>query len=196
MSTKRVDAVGQEIKIGDIVMPFMKSSHNLEISIVTRFNPKMVQLNGGELNIESERMVVVTDNLIALGKQSTVDKFRQQYASKMDHSEKEHKLPVRYVILGSPRSQTPSAWVARFDYEVIDSAREMKRQLQTIHPEITHALRKGYGGKLYWTRDWHLTSDHVFAWRSLPDSVAAIANGPDAVNEIPHDDKVNDLDIK
>lgn len=196
MTAARKDAIGQEIKIGDIVMPFMKSSHNLEVSIVTKFNPKMIQLNGGDINIESERMVVVTDNMIALGKQSVVDNFRQQYASKMDYTEKEVKLPVRYLILGSPRAQTPRAWVARFDYKVIDTAREVKRTLQGIHPEITHALRKGYNGKLYWSRDWYITNDNVFAWRSLPDSLAALANGPDDVNEVLQNDNVLELDIK
>lgn len=196
MSTARLDAIGQEIKIGDIVMPFTKSSHNLEVSIVTKFNPKMIQLNGGENNVENERMVVVTNNLIALGKQSLVDSLNQQYESKMDRTEREHKFPVRYIILGNPRSQVPRAWVARFDYEVIESAREMKRTVQMNHPEITHALRKGWGGKLVWVRDWHLTNDSVFAWRSLPDSVAALANGPDAVNELSATDAVMDLDIR
>lgn len=196
MSTVRLDAIGQEIKIGDVVMPFAKSSHNLEVSIVTKFNPKMIQLNGGENNVESERMVVVTNNLIALGKQSLVDNLTQQYESKMDRSEKEHKTPVRYIVLGNPRSQSPRAWVARFDYEVIDSAREMKRTVQSNHPEITHALCRGWGGKLIWVRDWSITNGNVFAWRSLPDSVAALANGPDAVNELSATDAVMDLDIR
>lgn len=198
MSTVRKDAIGQEIKIGDIVMPFMKSSHNLDMSIVTRFNPKMVQLNGGQTNIESERMVVVTENLRLLGKQSVIDSLQQQYESKMVYETKEVKVPIRYLVVGDPRSATPRAWIIRFEGDTLEAARAAFGKFRHENPgsNITHMIYKTHDGKHVWERNgYYISKRSLLAWRSLPDSVVAYASGGDGICEIPNGNSVTELKI-
>lgn len=196
MSVVRKDAIGQEIKVGDIVMPFAKSGHNLQMSIVTRHNPKMIQLNG-MTNIEDDRLVVVTENLMLMGKQSTIDSFRKQYESKMVHEAKEVKVAHRYLVMGTPRAQDPQAWVVKFEGTTVQEARDEWRKWQAGHGiSPTHLLKKKRDGSLYWaSATYYDIKNCTLAWRSLPDVVAQNVGAVGDLVEVIQPDYIKNLEI-
>lgn len=196
MSNVRKDAIGQEIKVGDIVMPFAKSGSNLQMSIVTRHNPRMIQLNG-ITNIEDDRLVVVTENLMLMGKQNVIDSFRKQYESKLNEKAKEAKIAHRYLVMGTPRAQNPQAWVVKFEGTTVQEARDVWRKWQSdqgIRP--THLLKKKQDGSLYWgSGGWYEIKNCILAWRSLPDVVAQCAGAVGDLVEVVQPDYIKDLEI-
>lgn len=197
MSVVRKDAIGQEIKVGDIVMPFAKSGHNLQMSIVTRHNPKMIQLNG-MTNIEDDRLVVVTENLMLMGKQSIIDSFRQQHEAKMVHETKEVKVAHRYIVMGNLRPQDPQAWVVKFEGTNLDDGRMAWQKASTSMPGLnpTHLLARKSDGSLYWrTASYYNIKKSILSWRSLPDVVAQSVGAVGDVVEVVQPDYFKAMEI-
>lgn len=193
MATKRVDAIGQEIKIGDIVKPFAKSGYSTQLSVVTRFNPVMIQVNGRD-NHDADRLVVVTDNLKAMGKHQVVDDLQNAYAASMVHvnpDTPEPKVPVRYMVLANLNNPSdPKAWVIRFEGTNVTTIRDvLHKSKNTLKPAPTHVLRKDYKEELSWqsAHSWDVFG-MSHARRTLPDLIAQLTNGQDDIVEIPQGD--------
>lgn len=196
MSVVRKDAIGQEIKVGDIVMPFAKSGNSMVMSVVTRHNPRMIQLNG-YTNIEDDRLVVVTENLITLGKQNTIDGLRKQYEAVMNHTAKEIKIAHRYAVFGTPKSANPQAWVVKFEGTDVGAGRKVAGACSVIDGiSPTHVLKRKKDGSLYWGNiAYYDMQKAMLSWRSLPDSVAQCVGATDAVVEVLHTSNIIDLEI-
>lgn len=184
-TTTRTDAIGQELKVNECAFVVSKSS-NLggDIGLITKINAKTVQING-TTTIDDYRVVIVTENLVNMGKGKKVEDLRKKYEAKVDltdPTEKPKKPSIRFVLI---QDVTGEQHLIRFEGENRDAAVTAMSAI----PEI-QAIRASYQSKLLCRhRGWPsneqsliFDSGHwfgkeaIFAFRTLPDNVARYVN--------------------
>lgn len=196
--SNRTDAIGQELKVNECAYVISKSSNaGGSIGLITRINPKTVQING-QTTIEDDRVVIVTQNLMDMGKQNRVDSLRKSYEDKVDYTDPNanpKKPSIRFVLL---QDKAGDQHLVRFEGETRDDATKV---IQSI-PELTWATGR-YDHKILsrqqeWrTRDkylaftdaWRFGKECIFALRTLPDNIARYANENSPYVLIPEHDK-------
>lgn len=180
----RVDAIGQELKVNECVYVISKSA-GIGVGLVTKFNDAMTQVNG-KSNIADDCLIVVTDNLIHMGKQATVDRLRTQYASKIvevDPNAPPKKPTIRFMVLQD--GKTGEQHLMRFEgVSQADAARAMRDIPALAHmsnsfdhkclskgQRYNHADRS-YDNTLFFNSIWRFNRDSIWSYRSLPDNIA------------------------
>lgn len=181
---KRVDAIGQELKVNECVYVISKSA-GIGVGLVTKFNDTMTQVNG-KSNIADDCLIVVTDNLIHMGKQSTVDDLRAHYASKIvvvDPDAPPKKPTVRFMLLQD--GNTGEQHLMRFEGISQADATAAMRAIPALahmansfdHRCLTKGQRynstsRGYDDTLYFGHCWRFNRNSIWSYRGLPDNIA------------------------
>lgn len=96
------DMIGREIKPGDFVVKSSSSYVQLRVNLVLKLNPKTVGLNAGGV-ASPEQLIVVTEQLVASGRQDLVDQLMKEYGSQIDTSTPKPKSTTkwRYLVFES-----------------------------------------------------------------------------------------------
>lgn len=179
--SNRKDAIGQELKVNECAYVISKSSiAGGAIGLITKLNPKTVQINGVN-TIEDDRVLIVTQNMIDMGKQQRVDSIRQQYENVVDFTDPNanpKKLPIRFVLL---EDKAGNQHLLRFEGDSPSDA----HAAVDCHPDVK-AIAKPYSCKVMsrqrvWrTQEKYLAMGNysgffkecIFALRTLPDNLA------------------------
>lgn len=178
---KRVDAIGQELKVNECVYVISKSA-GIGVGLVTKFNDTMTQVNG-KSNIADDCLIVVTQNLIELGKQGQVDSLRAQYADKIvviDPDAPPKKEPVRFMLW---KDQTGDQHLIRVEAISREGAlKAMKDIPSAVHFTNTHTyscmfmgetyIDRGYRKCIHFGNGWRFNKSALWSYRSLPDNIA------------------------
>lgn len=203
-NVKRVDAIGQELKVNECVYIISKSSSIAgDIGLITKLNAKTVQVNG-KTTMEDCRVLIVTSNLLEMGCSYKIDDLRQRYENQLDHSdpvERVVKIPVRYVLLASTITQEQFLVRVEGDkprdaYAAINVIPEMKA-LRNTFPQC-RILCRGHDYRtnkkyLRMVSQHYVGLENIFALRSLPDNIARHVTGA-SYDKIPNCDNQADYE--
>lgn len=180
---KRLDGIGQELKVNECVYVISKSSNTGgSVCLVTKMNESMIQVNG-KSNIADDCLIVVTQNLIELGKQGQVDRLRAQYADKIvvvDPDAPPKKEPVRFMLW---KDQTGDQHLIRVEAISREGAlNAMKNIPSAVHFTNTHNyscmtmgetyMDRGYRKCIHFGNGWRFNKSALWSYRSLPDNIA------------------------
>ena len=180
----RYDAIGQELKVNECVYVISKSA-GIGVGIITKFNDTMTQVNG-KSNIADDCLIVVTDNLVHMGKQATVDNLRAQYASKIvvvDPNAPPKKPVIRFMVLRD--TKTDEQHLMRFEgTSQVDAVAAMRAIPALAHmagsfdykcltrgEKYNHVIG-GYDDLLHFASLWRCNRDSIWSYRALPNNIA------------------------
>jgi len=194
----RVDAIGQELKVNECAYVISKSSSaGGSIGLITRINPKTVQING-TTTIEDDRVVIVTENLINMGKKNRVDSLRKQYEEKVDNTDptaNPKKPSIRFVLI---QDKFGDQHLVRFEGETRDDAQTVIANIPELTALVSRFDHKVLSRQREWrtqekylafTDAWRFGKECIFALRTLPDNIARYVVDGQAYVAIPHHDK-------
>lgn len=196
--SNRTDAIGQELKVNECAYVISKSSHaGGSVGLITRINPKTVQINGMN-TIEDERVIIVTQNLIDMGKQNRVDSLRKTHEDKVDHTDptaNPKKLPIRFILI---QDKTGEQHLIRFEGDktsdaaaMVDCIPEVKALTQRFESKLLSRQSDWRTQEKYlaFTDYWRFGKECLFALRTLPDNIARYVVDGQAHVIIPEHDK-------
>ena len=196
--SKRTDAIGQELKVNECAYVISKSSTaGGSIGLITRINPKTVQISG-RTTIEDDRVIIVTQNLMDMGKQNRVDSLRKEYADKVDHTDPlaaPKKPSIRFVLL---QDKAGDQHLVRFEGETRDDATKVIQTIPELHWATGRYDHKVLSRQQEWrtqqkylafTDAWRFGKECIFALRTLPDNIARYADENSQYVLIPEHDK-------
>lgn len=199
MSTNtRVDAIGQELKVNECAYVISKSSNaGGDVGLITRINAKTVQING-KTTMDDYRVVIVTENLMAMGKQNKVDSLRKTYADKVDDTDplaKPKKPSIRFILI---QDKAGDQHLIRFEGETRDDSMKVIATIPELNWVTARYDHKVLSRQQDWrsqekylafTDAWRFGKECIFALRTLPDNIARYAHETSAYVAIPHHDK-------
>lgn len=151
----QTDILGREIKVRDIVAYSSSGYVSVQTGVVTKINPKTIQINGGGAH-HAGGLMVVTEQYGCSGQQSKADKMIRSNESRIDETKPATKPPSQkwrygiFVCFDTPDKITDisqcTVHIVKLKSDTDSQNSQSYREWYTKHPQF-----HGSGRNYYWS---------------------------------------------